>query len=50
MKKFILMLFMVLMMMNCDSKIKQTEQMAQAFIDSLTNVIKPLNKAANLAY
>jgi len=26
------------MMMNCDSKIKQTEQMAQAFIDSLTNV------------
>ena len=44
------MLFMVLMMMNCDSKIKQTEQMAQAFIDSLTNVIKPLNKAANLAY
>ncbi|MFH1213967.1 MAG: M2 family metallopeptidase [Candidatus Neomarinimicrobiota bacterium] len=50
MKKVIITLIVVLLIMNCDNKAKKNEMAAQVFVDSLTNVIKPLNMAASLAY
>lgn len=50
MKSITIIFFALLLMISCDSKSNKNEQTAQAFIDSLTNVIRPLNKTANLTY
>jgi len=50
MKKIIIMLIMVLLIMNCDKQVERNEQAAQVFVDSLTIIIEPLNKAANQSY
>ncbi|MDD5231106.1 MAG: M2 family metallopeptidase [Candidatus Marinimicrobia bacterium] len=46
----IIIMSLVFLIMDCDSFNQKNEQAAQVFVDSLTNVIKPLNKAASLAY
>jgi len=50
MKKIVITLTLVSLLMNCDGPNKKNEQAAQVFLDSLTNVIRPLNTAASLAY
>lgn len=50
MKKIVVLLSIALIMINCDSANRKNEPVVQAFVDSLTNVIKPLNNSASLAY
>ncbi len=50
MKKIFLMLFLAVLLMQCENQTQKSNLAAQNLVDSLTNVIRPLNTAASLAY